>query len=119
MFGIRTIIFEPGYFRTKALSQENIQHEQGHLSAYAEFNKMVQQYQISVYGNEPGDPVKAVARMIDVLTGTGLAAGKQLPPRLPLGTDVLKVVREKCQTTLKLLDEWEDLIVSTDIAKET
>ncbi|KAH8816534.1 putative hydroxybutyrate dehydrogenase [Xylogone sp. PMI_703] len=117
MFGIRTIIFEPGFFRTKALSQQNIRHEQGHIPAYAEFNKAVLQYETAVYGNEPGDPVKAVARMIEVVTGTGMASGKELPPRLPLGSDGLKVLRDKCRATLQLLDEWEDLIVSTDIAK--
>jgi hypothetical protein len=118
MFGIRTIIFEPGYFRTKALSQQNIRHEQGHIPAYADFNKAVLQYESAIHGSEPGDPTKAVARMIEVLTGTGMATGKELPPRLPLGTDGLKVMRDKCKTTLNLLDEWEDLIVSTDVAKD-
>lgn len=118
MFGIQATIFEPGFFRTQALSQKNLRHEPGHIPAYEEFNKAVMQYETSVYGNEPGDPVKAVSRMIDVLTGTGMAAGKPFPPRLPFGTDGLKVMRDKCQDTLKLLDEWQDVITSTDVTKE-
>jgi NAD(P)-dependent dehydrogenase (short-subunit alcohol dehydrogenase family) len=118
MFGIQVTIFEPGYFRTQALSQQNIQHKPGKIPAYEEFNKAVIQYETAVHGNEPGDPVKAVSRMIDVLTGTGMAAGKPFPPRMPLGTDGLKVMRDKCQDTLKMLDEWEDFIVSTDLTKE-
>ena len=118
LFGIQVTIFEPGYFRTLALSQQNIQHEPGKIPAYEEFNKAAMQYELAVHGNEPGDPVKGVSRMIDALTGTGMASGKSLPPRMPLGTDALKVLRDKCQNTLKLLDEWEDFIVSTDLAKD-
>lgn len=117
MFGIRTVIFEPGYFRTQALSPKNIQHQSPSVSAYTEFNKMVLAYEASMYGNEPGDPVKAVARMVDVITSTGTAAGKEMPVRLPLGSDGLKVIRDKCQNMLKLCDEWESVIVSTDFVK--
>ena len=114
MFGVKTIIFEPGYFRTQALSQKNLKHEPSTIPAYAEFNKMSIEFERSACGNEPGDPKKAVERMIDVIKGEGEAAGKSMPPRLPLGTDGLAVMRDKCKATLKLCDEWEGFIKSTD-----
>jgi NAD(P)-dependent dehydrogenase (short-subunit alcohol dehydrogenase family) len=40
IFGVKTIIFEPGYFRTQALSQKNLKHEPSTIPAYADFNKM-------------------------------------------------------------------------------
>jgi hypothetical protein len=52
--------------------------------------------------------------MIDVIKGEGQAAGKSTPPRLPLGTDGLMVMRDKCKATLKLCDEWESFIKRTD-----
>ncbi|KAI9740781.1 MAG: hypothetical protein M1818_004746 [Claussenomyces sp. TS43310] len=116
MFGVKTIIFEPGYFRTQALSQKNIKHEPSTLTDYAEFYEMSIAYEKTAFGNEPGDPKKAVERMIDVIKGEGQAQGRPMPPRLPLGSDGLKVMREKCLATLKLCDEWEEFIVSTDIS---
>ena len=65
-------------------------------------------------GLQPGDPRKGVERIIDVVKGEGMAKGKKIPERLPLGRDALKGIREKCEETLRLCDEWEGLISSTD-----
>ncbi|QKX53579.1 uncharacterized protein TRUGW13939_00658 [Talaromyces rugulosus] len=115
---IQFIVFEPGYFRTEIFSSTNVVHLPSNIPEYQAFNNATVQRQKGIYHNEKGDPAKGVARMIDTLTGSGMAEGKKLPPRLPLGSDSLQVVRAKCQATLKLCDEWEDLIVSTDIPAE-
>ncbi|KAH8700296.1 putative hydroxybutyrate dehydrogenase [Talaromyces proteolyticus] len=117
LFGndINFIVFEPGYFRTEIFSTSNAIHPPTDLPEYEAFNQASEKRQRKIYQNEPGDPVKGVARMIEVLTGTGLATGKTFPLRLPLGSDSLHVVRKKCQDTLKLCDEWEDVIMSTDL----
>ncbi|KAI9700997.1 MAG: hypothetical protein M1820_006642 [Bogoriella megaspora] len=112
---LKTIIFEPGYFRTQALSQANIKHEAPRIPDYAAFNEMTLQYEKSVYGKEPGDARKAVDLMIDVVKAEGPASGKSTPLRLPLGSDGLKVIRDKCEATLSICREWESEIVSTDI----
>lgn len=113
---MRFIVFEPGYFRTEVFASTNIVLQPANIPAYEPFNEALAQQLSQVYGNEPGDSVKGVARMIDVLTGTGMAAGKEFPPRLPLGTDSLRVIRAKCQATLKICDDWEEFIESTDVA---
>jgi len=82
---------------------------------YAQFNAGVKQVEGSVVGNEPGDPAKAVKIMIDLIKDTGVAAGRRVPLRLPLGTDGLERVRAKCQETLAVCDEWEEVAKSTDI----
>lgn len=115
---INFIIFEPGYFRTEIFSPKNIGHGPPSLPEYEEFNHATVQRQQGIYRNEKGDPFKGVARMIDTLTSSGMAEGKALPPRLPLGSDSLQMIRAKCEATLKLCDEWEDLIVSTDTQPE-
>ena len=65
-------------------------------------------------GKQKGDPKKGVKRMIDVVTGEGMASGRKVPLRMPLGRDSLVAVREKCEETLRVCEEWEDLIASTD-----
>ena len=115
MFGIRCIIFEPGYFRTKAWSPESIKHDTLRIPDYAKLNKASLAYEAAAYGNVPGDPKKAVERMIDVVKGQGFAKGMAMPLRLTLGRDGLQVVRDKCEETLKTCEAWEELIMSTDV----
>lgn len=65
--------------------------------------------------NQQGDPEKAVQITIDLVRKEGCAAGKIIPLRFPLGSDCTKVIKEKCEETLKLLEDWEDVMTSTDI----
>ena len=111
--GLKVLILEPGYFRTQAFS--NIKHVPDRVETYAQFNAGVKQFEQSVVGNEPGDSAKAVEFMIDLVKGTGIASGKTVPLRVPLGTDGLERVRAKCLETLKICDEWEEVAKSTDI----
>ena len=114
MFGIRAIVFEPGYYRTKAFGNSLHQTRES-IPDYSEFNKAVRDFETTSYGKEPGDPKKAVDRMMNVVKGDGLAKGKDLPVRMPLGRDGLKIVQDNCLATLKLCEEWNDVITSTDI----
>lgn len=43
---------------------------------------------------------------------------KEIPLRLVLGTDAYGAIKGKCETTLDLLEEWKDVIFSTDYPKE-
>ena len=111
--GLKVLLVEPGYFRTQAFS--NIRHVPDRVETYAQFNAGVKQFEQSVAGNEPGDSVRAIELMIHLVKGTGIASGKTVPLRVPLGTDGLERVRAKCQETLKICDEWEEVAKSTDI----
>ncbi|KAM3082725.1 hypothetical protein ACMFMF_002378 [Clarireedia jacksonii] len=66
-------------------------------------------------GHQPGGSKKAAERIVDIVRKEGLAKGKEAPPRLPLGRDGLAQLKNKCEATLKILEEWEELIVSTDL----
>ena len=88
-------------------------------SAIEDYMKVYDEIQTALTaasGNELGDPKKATERMVDVLKSEGMAAGRSMPPRMPLGSDALAAVRAKCEATLKICDEWEGLISSTDSA---
>lgn len=114
MFGVRTITFDVGMHRTQVFG--NVYMETPHISEYAELDKALLGQLKMIHGNEPGDPKKAVDRIIDVIKGTGAAEGKETPMRLPLGKDALKIVRDKCYATLKTCEDWEELITSTDVS---
>lgn len=103
---------EPGYFRTSAFS--NIQHLDPRVKDYEQFNAGVKAFEQGVVGNEPGDSSKAVKVMIDLVKGTGVAAGKTVPLRIPIGSDGSTRVKEKCEEMLKICAEWEDVARSTD-----
>ena len=89
------------------------------MSEHKDYQPMIAKLNAKVQakqGKELGDPKLGVERMIDVIKSEGMAEGRLMPGRLPLGTDALNIVRAKCLETLKICDEWESVIQSTDFA---
>lgn len=114
-FGIQSVIFEPGGFQTKLLSSSRVQSASTAHDEYKDFFAVVQEAIQRRNGKQPGDTQKGVQRMVDVIRSEGFAAGRPLPNRLPLGSESLKIIKEKCFETLRICSEWEDLITSTDV----
>jgi hypothetical protein len=69
---------------------------------------------VTIHGNQPGDPKRGVERMMDVLKSEGMAKGKPVPLRIPIGEDAWQILRAKAAETLKVWDEWKALATSTD-----
>ncbi|RYC65835.1 hypothetical protein CHU98_g407 [Xylaria longipes] len=109
---LKVLIIEPGYFRTRAFS--NINHVPPRVPAYAEFNAAVRAVEAGIVGNEPGDAAKAVSVMIDLINGTGVASGRVMPLRVPLGSDGWQKIRAQGESIVKICDEWEEVAKSTD-----
>ena len=115
---IRCIVIEPGQFRTELMTAQNMKSpptSTTSIADYEEVSEALDDFSEAMAGQQPGDPKKLADRIIDVLKAEGMAEGRKMPPRLPLGKDSLAGIRAKCQATLKLLDEWEDVISSTDL----
>ncbi|KAL8832835.1 MAG: hypothetical protein Q9191_000019 [Dirinaria sp. TL-2023a] len=113
-FNIRSIVFEPGHFSTKITSQANARV---HLSEHKDYQSLILEFNAALHirkGNEPGNPKLGAERMIDLVRSEGAAEGRPMPARLPLGTDALQIIKDKCLETVKICDEWEDFIKSTD-----
>lgn len=115
--GIAVTVIEPGYFRT------------GFLNAGAQIKseKRIKDYDETTVGqiratldvvnnNQPGDVVKGSRVIVDILTKTGSAEGRDVPVRVALGSDCSKGIREKIAETVKLLDEWDSITTNTDHA---
>lgn len=67
-----------------------------------------------LHGNQLGDPKKLAELTVDLVRGEGVAKGKEPPLFLPLGSDAFADTKEKAERTLKVLEEWEEVIKSTD-----
>lgn len=112
--GIKTLLVEPGRFRTKLLSSGNLQSVPSRIEDYADLSKALMEGLEKEDRAQPGDPVKLVDIVLDVVRREGVAAGREVPFRLPLGVDVYDDIKAKCEETLKLLEDWRSVIRSTD-----
>ncbi|KAH8889612.1 NAD(P)-binding protein [Thozetella sp. PMI_491] len=113
-FGIKTLLVEPGRFRTKFLSDGNKKAIVSKIPDYTEGSKALLEILEREDLAQPGDPEKGITVIIDVVRGEGCAVGREIPFRLPLGADCYEAIKEKCQDTLKLLEEWQQIIRGTD-----
>ncbi|KAH7071109.1 oxidoreductase,short chain dehydrogenase-like protein [Paraphoma chrysanthemicola] len=108
-FGIRTLVVQPGFFRTEFLNTNNTTYIDTKIVDYKpvidEKYAMFKGYD----GLQPGDPQKAVERVVDTIKGEGLAKGKELPPTLYLGGDVIAQAKKRFEDQLALIKEWEDV----------
>jgi hypothetical protein len=116
--GINATVIEPGYFRTGFLNAGGNNRKFASNLLEAEYKgtavEATRNALAGVNNHQPGDVVKGAKVIVDVLTGTGVAAGKEFPIRLLLGRDCMTDVRAKLERTEKLIREWEDVIGSTD-----
>ncbi|KAI1798872.1 NAD(P)-binding protein [Daldinia bambusicola] len=116
--GISAVIVEPGHFRTGFLNaggDNRIKAANQLTDEYKSTPVDVVKGQLDGLDNrQPGDVVKGAKVIVDVLTRTGVAEGKEIPHRLVLGRDALDAIKGKIQTTEAVIKEWEDVILSTD-----
>ncbi|KAI5845201.1 hypothetical protein DFP73DRAFT_584750 [Morchella snyderi] len=114
-FGIKTCLIEPGYFRTNLLTGgESIMLPSTTIEDYREINESVKGFLAQRDGKQLGDPKRGAAIMYDVLTSTGVAAGREVPKTLALGSDTVELVTRENNEFNKRLAEWASVSASTD-----
>jgi len=105
-FNIRVLIVEPGAFRT-----ENIYINKFDTSnPIPDYDDVRSGQWGAIHGKQPGDPVKAMKIVVDIVRGEGVGEGREWPLYLVLGEDAERDVRNKCAKILNHLDEWQDII---------
>ncbi|KAG2047413.1 NAD(P)-binding protein [Suillus hirtellus] len=109
-FNIRVLIVEPGAFRTENIYSNKFDTWTNPIPDYDETRAEALVRFETIPGKQPGDPMKAMKLVADVVRGEGVAAGREWPSYLVLGEDAEKDVRNKCMMMLKHLDEWQDVI---------
>ena len=97
--GIRTLIVEPGAFRTELMGPRF--HRSRELDAYAGTVGQARGWLESANGTQPGDPRKAAAAILAALDAP------DPPLRLALGADAVDAIRAKHERLRAELDAWE------------
>lgn len=116
-FKIAATVVEPGYFRTGFLNPGAMVRAKERIPAYEDPETptgKTRRALTATDGKQLGDVKKGAKVLVDVLTQSGVAAGRELPLHLVLGSDCEQTIRDKCATSVELLDEWKDIIRSTD-----
>ncbi|KAI6857824.1 hypothetical protein KC338_g7958 [Hortaea werneckii] len=112
---IKTLIINPGYFVSEVAKPQKHERALGaDWGEYPALKKMCTDLVPTLHGNQPGDTAKAARLVIDLVKGEGVGQGRELPLALPIGNDAFVKIKEQTEATLKMLEEWEDVIRSTD-----
>lgn len=106
--GIWVTIVEPGYFRTDFLDASSLGTEETIIPDYESTAGAVRARAAELNHEQPGDPVKAAAAIVDI------AAAAEPPVHLLLGSDCVAAVENKIQQLQAEIDAWRAVSLSTD-----
>ena len=102
-FGIRTMVVEPGFFRTELLTPESTNYAESSIDDYAERTEQTVAVWNSMNGQQGGDPAKLANALIQV-------AGQDEPPlRFAAGADAIATVEQKAKDLLAQADAYREL----------
>src|SRR6187431_2494059 len=93
-FGIRTMLVEPGFFRTELLSTDSTTYAEPRIDDYAERTKEIVAAWKSMDGKQGGDPAKLAKALV------ALVALKEPPARFAAGADAVQTFEAKANTLL-------------------
>jgi NAD(P)-dependent dehydrogenase (short-subunit alcohol dehydrogenase family) len=102
-FGIRTILVEPGFFRTELLTPESTKYAESSIADYAERTEQTVAAWTSMNGQQTGDPAKLADALVH------LAAQNEPPLRFPAGADAVTTFENKAKLLLEQADANRDL----------
>jgi NAD(P)-dependent dehydrogenase (short-subunit alcohol dehydrogenase family) len=105
-FGIRTMLVEPGFFRTELLTDESTKWPEPSIDGYAEKTRETVAAWKGMNGRQGGDPDKLAKALIQL---AGLA---EPPQRWPAGADAVAALEQKARTLLAQANAHRDLSFS-------
>jgi NAD(P)-dependent dehydrogenase (short-subunit alcohol dehydrogenase family) len=108
-FGIRTMLVEPGFFRTELLTPESTNYAKPSIDDYAEKTRQTVTAWNGMNGLQGGDPAKLAKALIQ------LASQYEPPLRWAAGADAVKELERKAQRLLKEANAYRDLSSSLAI----
>jgi NAD(P)-dependent dehydrogenase (short-subunit alcohol dehydrogenase family) len=102
-FGIRTMLVEPGFFRTELLTQDSTSYAEPSIDDYAERTKQTVTAWNGMNGLQGGDPAKLARALVQ------LAGSAEPPLRWAAGADAVGVFEQKAQQLLAQADAYREL----------
>src|SRR5437867_9150815 len=102
-FGIRTMIVEPGFYRTELLEDTSTTWPQPRINDYAERTRQTVAAWHGMSGRQGRDPAKPANALVQL-------AGQDQPPlRWVAGADAVEAVERKARTLLAEVDVYREL----------
>ena len=105
-FGIRTMLVEPGFFRTELLTNDSTTYARPSIDDYAEQTKEIVAAWKSMDGKQSGDPAKLADALVK------LAALEQPPVRFAAGADAVQIFEAKANALLTQAEAHRGLSTS-------
>jgi NAD(P)-dependent dehydrogenase (short-subunit alcohol dehydrogenase family) len=102
-FGIRTMLVEPGFFRTELLTPESTNYAEFSIEDYTERTEQTVTAWKGMNGQQSGDP----AKLADALVA--LADSEQPPLRFAAGADAVATFEQKAKDLLAQADAHREL----------
>jgi NAD(P)-dependent dehydrogenase (short-subunit alcohol dehydrogenase family) len=102
-FGIRTMLVEPGFFRTELLSTLSTTYAKSSIDDYAERSRETVTAWSGMNGKQGGDPAKLANAIVQL-------AGLEEPPvRFAAGADAVQTLEDKAKALLAQAKAYRDL----------
>jgi NAD(P)-dependent dehydrogenase (short-subunit alcohol dehydrogenase family) len=102
-FGIRTMLVEPGFFRTELLTPESVTYAGPSIGDYAERARQTIAAWNGMNGRQAGDPAKLASALVQL-------AGQEEPPlRFVAGADAIETVENKAKDLLAQAGAYREL----------
>jgi NAD(P)-dependent dehydrogenase (short-subunit alcohol dehydrogenase family) len=102
-FGIRTMLVEPGFFRTELLTPESTNYAEPSIDDYAERTNQTVAAWNGMNGKQGGDPAKLAKALVQ------LASQDEPPLRWVAGADAIATVEQKAKDLLAQADAYREL----------
>jgi NAD(P)-dependent dehydrogenase (short-subunit alcohol dehydrogenase family) len=102
-YGIRTMLVEPGFFRTDLLTPESTSYAQPSIDDYIERTRRTVTVWNGMNGQQGGDPAKLAAALVQ------LVSSDEPPLRWAAGADAVAALEDKAQTLIKQADAYREL----------
>jgi NAD(P)-dependent dehydrogenase (short-subunit alcohol dehydrogenase family) len=105
-FGIRTMLVEPGFFRTELLTPQSTQYAVPSIEDYAERTTATVEAWKDMDGKQSGDPAKLADALVE------LAALEEPPMRFAAGADAVATFEQKAHELLAQAEAHRGLSAS-------
>ena len=102
-FGIRTMLVEPGFFRTELLTPESTNYAEPTIEDYAEKTRQTVAAWSGMNGLQGGDPAKLAKALVQ------LASQDEPPLRWAAGADAVEDLEQKARRLLAQADAYREL----------
>jgi NAD(P)-dependent dehydrogenase (short-subunit alcohol dehydrogenase family) len=102
-FGIKTMLVEPGFFRTELLTPQSTRYAQPSIADYADRTAATIEAWQGMDGKQGGDPAKLADALLH------LATLQEPPARFAAGADAVELFETKAQTLLDQANAHREL----------